>query len=349
MLASFVSSLFLLTSAVSATLSYRGVDWSSTLLEEDAGISYTSGGTKQSLEKILVANNVNSVRQRVWVNPSNGDYNLDYNLELAKRAKAAGLSIYLTLHFSDTWADPANQKIPSGWPTDIEGLAWKLYNYTLAVSNSFQAAGVQPAIISIGNEIPSGLLFPTGSTSSYSNIARLLNSAAWGIKDSKLSPKPKIMIHLDRGWSWDVQEYFYTTVLAQGYITTSDFDMMGVSYYPFYGSGATLSALKSTLTKMASKWGKQIVVSELDWPTSCPSPAYTFPSDLKDIPFSAAGQTEFIKRVAAVVAGVSNGVGLYYWEPAWVNNQALGSSCSSNTLFSWPGTALSSLSVFKSI
>ncbi|KAF7556379.1 hypothetical protein G7Z17_g1414 [Cylindrodendrum hubeiense] len=349
MLASFVSTFFLLTSAVSASLTYKGVDWSSTLLEEDAGISFSSGGSTQAIEKIFVANGVNTVRQRVWVNPSNGDYDLDYNLELAKRAKAAGLSIYLTLHFSDTWADPAHQAIPSGWPTDIEGLAWKLYNYTLAVSNSFQAAGTPPAIISIGNEITSGLLFPTGSTSSYSNIARLLNSAAWGIKDSKLSPKPKIMIHLDNGWNWDVQEYFYTTVLAQGYITVNDFDIMGVSYYPFYNSKATLASLKSSLTKMASKWGKTIVVAETDWPTSCPSPAYAFPSDLKDIPFSAAGQTTFIKRVAAVVAGVTNGAGLYYWEPAWVNNQALGSSCSSNTLFSWPGTALSSLAVFKSI
>ncbi|KAH7136824.1 arabinogalactan endo-1,4-beta-galactosidase [Dactylonectria estremocensis] len=349
MLASFVSSVFLLASAASASLTYRGVDWSSTLVEEDAGISYSDGGSTKSLEKILSSNSVNSVRQRVWVNPSNGDYNLDYNLELAKRAKAAGLSVFLTLHFSDTWADPANQAIPSGWPKDIENLSWKLYNYTLAVSNAFQAAGVPPAIISIGNEIPSGLLFPTGSTSSYANIARLLNSAAWGIKDSKLSPQPKIMIHLDRGWSWDVQEYFYTTVLAQGYITVNDFDIMGVSYYPFYGSGATLAALKSTLTKMASKWGKEIIVAELDWPTSCPSPAYAFPSDLKDIPFSAAGQTTFIKRVAAVVAGISKGTGLYYWEPAWVNNQALGSSCSSNTLFAWPGKSLASLAAFKSI
>ncbi|KAK7422754.1 hypothetical protein QQZ08_009379 [Neonectria magnoliae] len=350
MLASLFSSALLFSSAVSAALTYKGVDWSSTLLQEANGIKYSnSAGVNQPLETILKANGVNSVRQRVWVNPSNGDYNLDYNLKLAKRAKAAGLSVYLTLHFSDTWADPANQKIPSGWPTNIENLAWKLYNYTLAVSNSFQSAGVPPAIISIGNEIPSGLLHPVGSTSSYSNIARLLNSAAWGIKDSKLSPKPKVMIHLDRGWDWGVQEYFYTTVLAQGFITTSEFDMMGVSYYPFYGSGATISALKSTLGKMASKWGKQIVVAETNWPTSCPSPAYAFPSDLKDVPFSAAGQTEFLKRVANVVAGVKNGAGLYYWEPAWMNNQALGSSCNSNTLFSWPGKALSSLAVFKSI
>jgi arabinogalactan endo-1,4-beta-galactosidase len=85
-----------------SALTYRGVDWSSVLQEEARGIKYSSGGSTQLLEKILAANGVNSVRQRVWVNPAAGDY----NLKLAKRAKAAGLSVYLDLHFSDTWADP---------------------------------------------------------------------------------------------------------------------------------------------------------------------------------------------------------------------------------------------------
>ncbi|KAF4981837.1 hypothetical protein FZEAL_2415 [Fusarium zealandicum] len=329
-----------------SALTYRGVDWSSLLVEEAEGIKYTDGGAAKPLEDILVANGVNSVRQRVWVNPSNGDYNLDYNLKLAKRAKAAGMSVYLTLHFSDTWADPAHQGIPSGWPTDIDALSWRLYNYTLDVSNAFQSAGVAPAIISIGNEITAGLLLPTGSTKSFYNIGRLLNSAAYGIKDSRLSPKPKIMVHLDRGWDWGTQEYFYTQVLGSGEFSLSEFDIMGVSYYPFYGSGASFSALESSLGKMAAKWGKEIIVCELDWPTKCPSPSEAFPADMKGIPFSAQGQSEFIKKVANIVSKVDGGTGLYYWEPAWMNNQALGSSCESNTLFSWPGEALSSLSVF---
>ncbi|KAK1982457.1 family 53 glycosyl hydrolase [Colletotrichum cereale] len=350
MLASVASVFLLALSTANAALTYKGADWSSAPVEERAGIKYkSSSGASQSLEVILKNAGVNSVRQRVWVNPSNGDYNLNYNLALARRAKAQGLSIYLTLHFSDTWADPSKQAIPSGWPSDIDNLSWRLYNYTLEVSNAFQQAGVPPAIISIGNEIRAGLLFNTGRTSNWYNVARLLNSAAYGIKDSSLSPKPKIMIHLDNGWDWNTQNTWYTNVLAQNVLKASDFDMMGVSYYPFYGSGATLSALKTSLANMANKWGKEIVVAETNWPTSCPSPAYAFPSDLKDIPFSAAGQTTFVKRVADVVAGVRNGKGLYYWEPAWMNNQALGSSCPSNTLFSWPGTALSSLDVFKSI
>ncbi|KAI0486325.1 glycoside hydrolase family 53 protein [Xylaria cf. heliscus] len=335
---------------VRGALTYKGVDWSSVVVEEKAGRSYkTTSGQTKSLESILKESGVNTVRQRVWVNPSDGNYNLAYNLQIAKRAKAAGLGIYLDLHYSDTWADPAHQTIPAGWPSDIDNLSWKLYNYTLDVSNQFAAAGITPSIISIGNEIRGGLLWPTGKYDQLYNIARLLNSAAYGIKDSNLSPKPKIMIHLDNGWDWSTQEWFYSSVLSEGPLSASDFDMMGVSFYPFYGSSATLANLKTSLTNMASKWGKELVVAETNWPTSCPSPAYAFPSDLTSIPFSAAGQTTFMQKVAAIVAGVKNGKGIFYWEPAWVDNQGLGSSCSSNTMFAYPGTELSSLDVFTTI
>lgn len=331
-------------------LQYVGVDWSSVLVEERAGISYSDqSGNKLPLEKILANAGVNTVRQRIWVNPSNGDYNLDYNIKIAKRAQAQGLGVYIDLHLSDTWADPAHQAIPSGWPSDIDGLAWRLYNYTLDVSNKLAAAGVRPSIISVGNEIRGGLLWPTGKYDQLYNIARLLHSGAWGIKDSNLNPKPKIMLHLDNGWDWSVQEWFYSSVLKQGPLSLSDFDMMGVSFYPFYGEKATLSNLQTSLRNMASTWGKELVVAETNWPTSCNSPQYPFPSDVRSIPFSAAGQATFVEKVASVVSSVNKGVGLFYWEPAWVDNQALGSSCSSNTLFAWPGTALSSLSVFSRI
>ncbi len=93
-----------------SSLTFKGVDWSSLLVEEGAGYTYkTTAGSVQPLETILKTSGVNTVRQRLWVNPSDGNYNLDYNLKLAKRAQAAGLNIYLDIHFSDTWADPANQ------------------------------------------------------------------------------------------------------------------------------------------------------------------------------------------------------------------------------------------------
>lgn len=106
----FLALAALAVGPVRGALTYKGVDWSSVVVEEKAGRSYksTSGQTKP-LESILKESGVNTVRQRVWVNPSDGNYNLAYNLQIAKRAKAAGLGVYLDLHYSDTWADPAHQ------------------------------------------------------------------------------------------------------------------------------------------------------------------------------------------------------------------------------------------------
>lgn len=211
-----------------------------------------------------------------------------------------------------------------------------MYNYTKEVCNTFSENGLDVEIVSIGNEIRNGLLWPLGETSSYSNIARLLHSGAWGVKDSDLATTPKIMIHLDNGWSWSEQEYFYNEVLASGTaLQSSDFDYIGVSYYPFYGSCATLSTLKTSLTNLYSTYQKDLIVVETNWPYSCPNPEYSFPSDLQNIPFSVAGQTEFLEKLAAAVEEVSGGLGIYYWEPAWVDNAGLGSSCADNLLVSY--------------
>ncbi|KAK4189703.1 family 53 glycosyl hydrolase [Podospora australis] len=350
MILSSLSAVLCGLSAVNAALTYKGVDWSSVIVEERAGVQYKNqNGQVQPIERIFADNGVNTVRQRVWVNPRDGNYNLDYNIALARRAKAVGLGVYINFHYSDDWADPGKQWAPSGWPSDIDNLSWKLYNYTLDAANRFQDAGIQPTIISIGNEITTGLLWPTGRTNNWGNIARLLRSAAWGVKDSRLNPKPKIMVHLDNGWNWGTQQNWYTNVLKQGSFELSDFDMMGVSFYPFYSASAGLESLKSSLNNMANTWGKEVLVVETNWPTSCPNPKYTFPSDVRNIPFSAAGQAQYVTSVANVVKSVSRGTGLFYWEPSWIHNANLGSSCADNTMFSPNGQALSSVSVFRNI
>lgn len=100
---------------------------------------------------------------------------------------------------------------------------------------------------------------------------------------------------------------------------------------------------------MASTYGKELVVAETNWPVTCDSPQYPFPGDTSGIPKSAAGQTTWVKEVAKIVAATSKGVGLFYWEPAWISNAGLGSSCWDNLMVEYGGKARASLAVFKSI
>jgi arabinogalactan endo-1,4-beta-galactosidase len=336
-----------------AALTYKGADWSSVPVEEKAGKSYkNTAGTTQPFETILKASGANTVRQRIWVNPSDGNYNLDYNIKLAKRAKAAGLKIYLDLHYADSWADPGKQPTPSAWASQgINDLANTVYQYTLNIANTFASNGIDVALMSIGNEITAGLLWPLGKIANSGgayNTARLLHSAAWGIKDSNWGTKPLIMIHLDNGWNWDTQKWWYDLILSQGPLLASDYDVQGVSYYPFYNSAAKLSALKTSITNMRSTYGKQVQVVETNWPTYCPNPAYAFPSDISSIPFSPEGQTTFMKNLASTISA-AGGNGLFYWEPAWIDNASLGSSCGYNLMVDDTGKAMSSLAVFGSI
>lgn len=108
--------LAFLLPATHATLTHKGVDCSSLLVEEAAGHSYIGiDGNTKPLEKILHNNGVNTVRQRLWYGTSDDDYNVDYNIELAKRAQAVGVEVYLDIFFSETWTDPGHQTTPSAW------------------------------------------------------------------------------------------------------------------------------------------------------------------------------------------------------------------------------------------
>jgi arabinogalactan endo-1,4-beta-galactosidase len=166
-----------------AALPHKGADWSSLLLQESAGKSYSNAaGQTLPLETILKTSGVNTVRQRVWVNPPNGDYNLEYNLRLARRAKAAGLKIYLDFHYSDNWADPGKQVVPAAWKSlGRDALVGKVYEYTKGVVDAFAKEGLGLDVVSIGNEITPGLLHPVGKMGSgegAGNVAALLSTSS---------------------------------------------------------------------------------------------------------------------------------------------------------------------------
>lgn len=96
---------------------------------------------------------------------------------------------------------------------------------------------------------------------------------------------------------------------------------------------------------------------ETDWPALCDGPTAPELSNT-NIPISPEGQTEWVREIVKVVKAVPNGLGqgVNYWEPAWLNNTSLGSSCQDAILFDadwsgWPdvivGYSRSSVNIFK--
>ncbi|TFY63273.1 hypothetical protein EVG20_g6388, partial [Dentipellis fragilis] len=148
------------------------------------------------------------------------------------------------------------------------------------------------------------LLWPVGqiSVNGINSVSQLLHSA---INGAKSAGSPKILIHLANGWNWSGLSSFFKSVFIPGALSTSDIDIIGVSFYPFYDAGATLSALKSSLTNLANTYGKPIVVAETDWPVSCSGVQLTEPS----IPVSTSGQETWITDIKNVLTSLPNGLG----------------------------------------
>ncbi|CCL98582.1 uncharacterized protein FIBRA_00583 [Fibroporia radiculosa] len=337
-------SLFAIICAIAPAalaLTYRAADISSLLVVEEAGVVYSDNGNILPFEDILTQNGMNTARIRVW---TAGQYDLDYGLALAKRVKAAGMTLHIDLHYSDTWADPGHQAIPSGWPTNLTGLTSEIYSYTQNIVQSFAAQGTPIDILQVGNEINNGLLWPVGeiSVNGFAPVSQLLHSA---IQGALSVGSPTILIHIANGWDWAGVEYFFGGVFMPGALSLSEVDIMGLSFYPFYGTNATLSNLQSSLTNLVNEFGKEVVIAETDWPVTCPNVTLSEPT----IPVSAIGQEVWTSDIRDVLLSLpgSLGQGIYYWEPGWIGNAALGSSCPDNLLVSPSGDARPSIAIFE--
>ncbi|KAB2581066.1 putative arabinogalactan endo-beta-1 [Lasiodiplodia hormozganensis] len=331
----------------------KGHDLSSAgYMETDQGATWlTESGSTSTIEEILGAGGMDSVRLRLWTGEQ---YGLDYTLQLAQRFSKAGYKIYLDLHLSDTWADPSNQATPSSF--DTSDLAGSVRSYVKSTLQSFADGGVDLDILSIGNEIIQGMLFPDGqiSNNDFSGFAALWAAARAGVDDavSAGATKPQVMIHLNNGWDSETMTWWFKGLFDEGTVTTDMVDVLGFSFYPFFDTAATTDALQSSLNTLASTYNKPLYVAETDWPTSCSG------VDLSaDFSVDAQGQTDWVGAVIDVLNNVPDGLGagIFYWEPAFINNTALGSDCDDNILFdvnwdNWPetsATARSSVNMYN--
>lgn len=117
----------------------------------------------------------------------------------------------------------------------------------------FSDAGVDLSIVSLGNEIHNGMLWPLGEASpdieplsarvaNFSNLATLWAAARNGVRDAVADgvAAPQVMIHIDDGYNLTLQENWFSALTGTGKVTTSDWDVFGFSFYPFYGTAATL-------------------------------------------------------------------------------------------------------------
>lgn len=341
----FLLALIALANHFGMAQKYVGGDISLLPEYENAGAQYKAhdGTPINDLLPWLHEEGMNAMRVRLFVNPtdhkakypSNFDPNacqdLEYITPLCKKIVNNGFKLMLDFHYSDTWADPAQQWIPESWRgLTEEQLYEKIYQYTLETLLSLKEAGVTPEFIQPGNEISYGMLWGMedspasslkkvlmGNDANWQRFGKLLSQAVKACKE--VCPDAKIVLHTERVAQVDVLTNFYDWMkkLNVGY------DIIGLSYYPyFHGDMSVLDKALSTLQTRYPEKNIMIVETGYSYKWKVPGTDHDFKDKWT---YSDSGQNAFAKDLVSTLDKYDQVNGLFWW---WMEYNAYGTSLS---------------------
>ena len=273
-------------------------------MEASGYIFYNENGEPEDCFKILKYHGINSIRLRTFVtpsdNPQSGHCSKDETVEMAKRAQQWGMKVMLNFHYSDSWADPGKQNKPNAWADlDFISLKQALYDYTYDVMSALKKAGVTPDWVQVGNEIPSGMLYPEGHIDNWSQLVQLINMGHNAIKN--VSPTSQVILHVDQGNNKSRFKWWFDNVEKHG----AKYDIIGLSYYPYWLEGKpdyteTINDLAENLNDLVQRYDKDLMVVEVGGEDSKIQNTYDMLTAVIDI----------TKKVPN-----NRGLGVFYWEP----------------------------------
>lgn len=226
---------------------------------------YDADGTKKDALQLLKDRGMNTVRLRVFVNPSDdprsGHCSKEETVAFAVRAQKMGFRIMIDFHYSDSWADPGKQNKPAAWKDlPFNQLAQALYDHTFDVMTTLQKANVKTEWVQIGNEIPGGMLWPDGSTDNWKQLGILLNKGYDAVK--AVDKTIKVIVHVDEGDNIEKFRTFFDNATEQ----KVRYDVIGLSYYPFWVKKdytETIANLEFNLNDLVKRYNKEVMVVEV--------------------------------------------------------------------------------------
>lgn len=308
-----------------------GVDISSYRALKDSGVKYYDFAGNElddaGFFKLLKDSGINYVRIRVWNNPydasgngyGGGNNDLQKAVDMGKLATEAGMRVLIDFHYSDFWADPAKQKAPKAWADmTIEQKTAAVKDYTMNSLNTLLDAGVDVGMVQVGNETNNGIAGESGLENA--NTTAIFRAGCEAIQqvEQERSKVIKAVVHFANP---EKQNYMtYAKALADAGV---EYDVFASSYYPYWHG--TLDNLKNQLNAITEKYGKEVMVAETSWATGLEDSdghANTVRGGNNDAgmdyDFSIYGQAKELREVINAVAEMNKGIGVFYWEPAWI-------------------------------
>lgn len=299
----------------------RGMDISSYLEMKDKGYHYYDEEDHEvDVLEYAVKRGFNYARLRIWKEPerfpeSGGYCNLEQTIKMAQKIKKQGIGYVLDFHYSDWWADPGNQRKPAAWEgLSVEELKEAVYQYTKECLTALDAAGVYPDMIQIGNEIRTGMLFPEGAVPEWENLAGFINAGIQGVRETQGTRDAKIIIHLDQGGKHEYFREWFDHVMEHGVV---DFDIIGLSYYPFWHG--QYHELKNNMDALAERYGKELLVMETAHPFRKSGGKFFREEQERAAGFLATRQDQrkVLELILSIISHTKDGkgMGFFYWEP----------------------------------
>ena len=281
-----------------------------TEMEKDGFKFYNKNGEAQECMSLLRDLGTNSIRLRVWVNPDGGWCGKDDVVAKASRAQQLGFRIMIDFHYSDTWADPSNQTVPTAWKGyTAEQMKQAVADHTKEVLSALKDKGVTNVEwVQVGNETPDGMLWNDGDTDEAKAVTGRASKNAKNFAAYELAgynavkavyPQAKVVVHIDQGNKLDRFTWIFDQLKNNG----GKWDVIGMSLYPEDNDWQTLTDnCLSNIKTLSGKYNCNVVVSETGmW-------------------WQSTYAASMMKKMVDGCKAISTCEGIFYWEPEVHNN-----------------------------
>ena len=253
---------------------------------------------------------MNSIRLRVWVNPSDGWCNKSDVVAKAWRAHQLGMRVMIDFHYSDVWADPGSQYKPAAWVgLSLDELKTAIADHTKDVLNALKEKGITPEWVQVGNEITPGMLWDEDATVSGAtydvpkegvtyaknekNFADFITTGSNAVKE--VFPNAKVIVHLHDGNNNGTYRWIFDILKANN----TPYDVIAMSLYPGTDNWQEMvAACVANMEDMVSRYNKEVMIAEVGMPWDEPE-------------ISKSCLTELIAKSKAI----EQCLGVFYWEP----------------------------------
>lgn len=239
-----------------------------TEMEKDGKKFYDQNNNPKDLFQLFKSMGQKIIRLRIWVNPDGGWCGYEDVLAKSKRAQDLGMEVMLDFHYSDFFADPANQNPPAAWKGKSHAELVELVGtHTTEFLTNFKLEKISPTYIQIGNETRNGMLWPDGQlwdnsgdiNGGWKRYVELSNAGYNAAKN--VFPGAKVFVHLNHAYEDNI--WWFKQFNAEGGKT----DIIGLSHYPQVDkSGAGWASVNAeavtNIGKLATATGKDIMIVE---------------------------------------------------------------------------------------